>query len=363
MSYVRSVKAWTVTYRSQFEKLSLDLLAVNASVAPRRVPPIAGAKTAEWDVRHALGRTKGERNPMRRERYEDRLEHDFNNGYYRRRDDTKKRLLRDISKLSDDELVIDYEPLKFEVAFTPTKEQAFIATIYDLNDTAHYASLRFSLNDSRPGGSNNQTVQSREFRLLHKEEKFSKNFDFCKKGNGLKIGTHTCLHYYIPTKVCLVADYLPVSQPAASKSSGGGGRIQDQKYSWQFQAKPCSLQYKQGVRDSRAYLQAVEFYGYPITVEIRSAKDPHILFGQMTKGKFMLDDSAQSQIAAGTILLVFAVLMLAMSAYKTYRFCIKYTCRSYLARRRMMKYLQSNQLDPDDVVEIGDSADGPRRYA
>jgi len=145
-----------------------------------------------------------------------------------------------------------------------------------------------------------------------------------------------------------------------SKKNGTGGRVlRDQKHSWLFLTKPCSLLYKQGVKNSSDYLQHVDFLGYPITVEIRSAKDPHILFGQMTKGKFVLDDSAQSQIAAGSILLVFAILMLTMAAYKTYRFCIKYTCRTYLARRRMMKYLQSNQLDPDDVAEIGDGMDGP----
>lgn len=47
--------------------------------------------------------------------------------------------------------------------------------------------------------------------------------------------------------------------------------------------------------------------------------------------------------------------MLAMSAYKTYRFCIKYTCRGYLQRKKMRKYLASNQMDPDDIVEIGNN--------
>lgn len=101
--------------------------------------------------------------------------------------------------------------------------------------------------------------------------------------------------------------------------------------------------------DSREYFQEVAFHDYPMTVEIRSAKDPHILFGEMTKGRFILDDNANSQIAAGSILLVFGILMLSMSAYKTYRFCIKYTCRDYVRRRKMRKYLESNQLDPDEA--------------
>lgn len=97
-----------------------------------------------------------------------------------------------------------------------------------------------------------------------------------------------------------------------------------------------------------------------MTVEIRSAKDPHVIFGEMTKGKFVLDDSADSQIAAGSILLLFGLLMLAMSAYKTYRFCVKYTCRGYLQRRRMMKYLASDQLDPDELAVIGDGRNGSK---
>lgn len=158
--------------------------------------------------------------------------------------------------------------------------------------------------------------------MLHKEEKFSKNHDFCKKGNGRRIGTHTCLHFFIPSKICLVVDYLPT--PAAANKEQPGA------YSWQFLPKPCALRYSQRVEDSREYFQEVGFHDYPMTLEIRSAKDPHILFGQMTKGKFLLDDSADSQIAAGSILLIFGILMLAMSAYKTYRFCVKYTCRGYL---------------------------------
>ena len=49
----------------------------------------------------------------------------------------------------------------------------------------------------------------------------------------------------------------------------------------------------------------------------------------MTRGRFILDNSASGQIAAGSVLLIFGILMLMMSAYKTYRFCVKYTCREY----------------------------------
>ena len=45
-------------------------------------------------------------------------------------------------------------------------------------------------------------------------------------------------------------------------------------------------------------------------------------------------------------MLLFALAMLGMSAYKTYRFCIKYTLRDYLAAKRRRKYLtQASESD------------------
>lgn len=196
-------------------------------------------------------------------------------------------MLEDISELSNDELVIDYMPLKYELAYTPTKETAFLPTIYDLDHSKHFASLDFTFSDGQLGGKKDQLLHSHEIRLLHKEEKFSKNFEFCKRGNGRRVGTHTCLHFYIPTKICLVVDYLPT--PATDTANKDTGVPAGDEYSWQFRSKPCALRYQQLVSDSREYYKEVDFHGYPIAVEIRSAKDPHVLFGEMTKGKFILD--------------------------------------------------------------------------
>ena len=110
------------------------------------------------------------------------------------------------SSLPDDELVIDYVPLKYEVTFTPTKETAFLPTIYDLDHNSHYASLQFTFSDPRQGLSDEQ-LQSHEIRLLHKEEKFSKSMGYCKDRHGRRVGTNLCLIYYTPTKICLVVDF------------------------------------------------------------------------------------------------------------------------------------------------------------
>lgn len=77
-----------------------------------------------------------------------------------------------------------------------------------------------------------------------------------------------------------------------------------------------------------------------MSVEVRSAKDPHVRFGYETRGRFVLDESPGGQIAAGLILLFFAVLMCGMSGYKTYRFCVKYTLKDYYRKKRERRYLE-----------------------
>ena len=44
---------------------------------------------------------------------------------------------------------------------------------------------------------------------------------------------------------------------------------------------------------------------------------------------------ASTMVTLALILLIFGILMLLMASYKTYRFCIKYTCREYFQQRRM----------------------------
>lgn len=99
-------------------------------------------------------------------------------------------------------------------------------------------------------------------------------------------------------------------------------------------AGSCGVEHKQALPNSQEFKQEIKFDNYPITVEIRSAKDPHLQFGRLTHGTFRLDESPGGQIAAGAILLVFGIAMFGMSCYKSYRFCIKYTLKGYLARKR-----------------------------
>lgn len=83
--------------------------------------------TAEWDVMHALDRldeTKSNR-PVKFQRYDHKLDNDY---YYRENPNLKGgfgagRRLEDLDyykSLPDEELVIDYMPVKYEVTFEPT---------------------------------------------------------------------------------------------------------------------------------------------------------------------------------------------------------------------------------------------------
>jgi len=104
----------------------------------------------------------------------------------------------------------------------------------------------------------------------------------------------------------------------------------------------CGVEHKQALPNSQEFKQEIKFENYPMTVEIRSAKDPHLQFGKLTHGTFRLDESPGGQIAAGTILLIFGIAMFAMSFYKSYRFCVKYTFKDYLARKRQQRYMVNN---------------------
>lgn len=111
------------------------------------------------------------------------------------------------------------------------------------------------------------------------------------------------------------------------------------KKGWRFKGT-CGFKYDQQIEDSREPIQDIDFVDYPIDIEVRSVHDPHYKFGVSTGGRFILDVSAHQMKAAGSVLIFFAICMLCMSGYKTYRFCIKYTCREWLEDQRRLRYLE-----------------------
>ena len=58
-------------------------------------------------------------------------------------------------------------PVKYELKITPTKDNAFLKTIYDLDHKKHFSNLNFTFSDYGTGVKD-QLLQSHEIRLLHK---------------------------------------------------------------------------------------------------------------------------------------------------------------------------------------------------
>jgi hypothetical protein len=77
-----------------------------------------------------------------------------------------------------------------------------------------------------------------------------------------------------------------------------------------------------------------------------------VKFGLRTDGNFVLDASPGGQIAAGVILLIFSIIMMLMSMYKTYRFCVKYTFKDYLRKKKEKRYL--SQANEDELEFVND---------
>jgi hypothetical protein len=73
------------------------------------------------------------------------------------------------------------------------------------------------------------------------------------------------------------------------------------------------------------------------------------VFGEITANSYVLDTKAGSSIFAGVVLMLFALSMLIMAGYKTYRFCIKYTLKDYLLERKRRKYLKEAAVEMDDL--------------
>ena len=134
-------------------KLSFAVRSASDPSTATPLPRVEGNMTAEWDISHALGRLGAKSTkPLNFQRYDQKLENDF---YYRENKNIgNRRRLEDLDyykDLPDDQLVIDYRPVKYELTYTPTKDDAFMATIYDLDHNKHYSNVNFTFSDSGSG--------------------------------------------------------------------------------------------------------------------------------------------------------------------------------------------------------------------
>ena len=81
----------------------------------------------------------------------------------------------------------------------------------------------------------------------------------------------------------------------------------------------CSLDYKESVNDSTKFKQDVSFVNRSLTVEVKSSRDPKILFRELTRGTNLLDEEPTGEIIGGVMLLLFGIALLAQATYLFYR--------------------------------------------
>jgi len=101
-----------------------------------------GELTSEADIRYSLGR---ERRPSKQslgERFRKGgkiSEDDFQNG--------GRNLQQDFGDVDDEDKVITYHPVKFEISFTPSMNQAFIEPIYTTEPSKYWVNIPLKINN------------------------------------------------------------------------------------------------------------------------------------------------------------------------------------------------------------------------
>jgi len=61
-----------------------------------------------------------------------------------------------------------------------------------------------------------------------------------------------------------------------------------------FMEHNCGVYHKELLKNSSMFRQEIKFSGYPFTVHVRSARDPHLEFGKLTHNSFVLDQDPNS---------------------------------------------------------------------
>lgn len=104
---------------------------------------VVGAKTSEADISYALGRARspGGNRPFRKRGAIN--DNDFPN-------DGKRNLRLDTSDIDDEDLVIEYTPIKFSKTLNATKSQAFIESVTSTEPRKYYASIPLKINNEIP---------------------------------------------------------------------------------------------------------------------------------------------------------------------------------------------------------------------
>ena len=90
------------------------------------------------------------------------------------------------------------------------------------------------------------------------------------------------------------------------------------------------MKYNVWLEDSKIYYQDIKISNLTFKLSVLSSRSPEVIYNKVTNKKGRLDEEPAREWTVAIILLTGAVMMLLISLYKTYRFCIKYTLKDWL---------------------------------
>lgn len=197
---------WKHFYQKEFEQLELGVSFLNGSFAP--MTRNVGEKTAELDMKIALGRASPEEYHQLRKHSHDMTEMDFAANARRGLSDLKLEPI-DYDKIQNEQLDIDYTPIKYEVTLTPNQSNLLFprAVILDTNKVVSSMNLRLNYTGNEQDYIKSQdNITTNSFQLLYKSSSFSKQLSFCEKKKGLSVSGRNCLIFYKISKACILVD-------------------------------------------------------------------------------------------------------------------------------------------------------------
>ena len=119
--------------------------------------------------------------------------------------DEEKDLL-EYGKIDDDDLEINYKPLKYEITYSPNSTNAIFPDVYTTQPKKHFANITFKVDDQI------QDATTDELKLLSEKDFFSKNSQACTSKNALRASGNRCIIYSQVSKVCVMVDWVPVKE-------------------------------------------------------------------------------------------------------------------------------------------------------
>lgn len=188
-----------------------------------------------------------------------------------------------------DDFQVEYDSVSYsKMLFAQSEADLAFPSLQSLNISDSQQVVYLAINDQIV------PIDSPPLHLLQKHLDQKKTIHtLCHKNGGILKAT-LCTTINVLTKVCILVDR--------------------EKGRWQHKGY-CGTDYKDHVNDSSVYQQEVSFVDRSVTVEVKSWRDPKILFRNLTRGTNRLDDEPTGEIIGGVLLLLFGLLLLAQASF------------------------------------------------